>query len=166
MSSHVLSRNTHTASSRAGEGKVLADRIVGGGYTFKGALVLAVRALVVTQGAASLKVVTKILALHCVVTSFRAFDFLIVALLFRVSLSITQVSLPVTSLHRFGAFHLETPQSSLVKVIWSCCEAFTINGALANTFKALPTEQVPTTGLHWVRDQLQTDGTLQVFQGL
>ena len=41
-----------------------------------------------------------------------------------------------------------------------------IIGALFDAFDTLPTEQVPTAGLHWVRDQLQTDGALQIFQGL
>ena len=41
---------------------------------------------------------------------------------------------------------------------------FTINGTSVCALDALPTEQVPTTGLHWVRDQLQTDSAFQFLQ--
>ena len=83
-----------------------------------------------------------------------------------VLLSISQVSLPVTSPLKVGALHYKTHQSSLVEMVWSCGEPFTVNRANLCPFDAVLTEQVPTTGLHWVRDQLQTNRTLKLFQKL
>ena len=109
--------------------------------------------------------VRKIFLLNWTVAPFSTLDLLRDACTC-VFLSISQVSLPQATCLRVGALYLEAPQSSSVEVVWSWGEVFTINGALFDAFDALPTEQVPTTGLHWVRDQLQTDGTLQIFQRL
>ena len=86
------------------------------------------------------------------------------AYIFCVLLSISQVSLPVTSPLRVGTLHLEPTQSSLVEVVWSYTEPLTVNRASLYAIDAVSTEQVPTTGLHWVRDQLQTDGALYFIQ--
>ena len=75
-------------------------------------------------------------------------------------LSISQIILPLATSSFIMALHLEVAYSSLVEVIRSCGEDFTIDGAMCDAFNALSTEQVPTAGLHWVRDQFQTDGTL------
>ena len=152
MSGHFLSRNATTATSRAVKGKVLTDCEVGCSNIPVGALELAVRAMVVAQGTIFVKVAKKMLALHFVATPFRAIDLLKDACAFCVSLSISQVTLPHASPPRIGACHLETSQSSPVEMVLSCGEVFTIDGALFNVFDAVPTEQVPTTGLHWVRD--------------
>ena len=121
--------------------------------------------MVVTQGTQFTKMVRKIFLVYWTVAPFWTLDLLRDART-RVILSISQVSLPQTASLRVGALYIEAPQSSSVVVIWSCGEVFTIDGALFDAFNALPTEQMPTTGLHWVRDQFQTDGTIQIFQGL
>ena len=77
-----------------------------------------------------------------------------------VVVDISQVALPLTASSSVGALHLEVAYSSIVEEIRSCGEKLTIYRTFLNAFNTFPTEQVPTTGLHWVRDQLQTDGAL------
>ena len=116
--------------------------------------------MVVTEGAGFVKMSRKILAQHFAATPFGALNLLVDARVLCVLPSIPQVTLPQTSSLKIGALHFKATQSSSVEVVWSCGEVFTIDGALFDAFNALPTEQVPTSGLHWVRDQFQTDGAL------
>ena len=106
------------ATSRAVEGKVLTDREVWCGYVLVGTSELAVRAMVVSQGAVFVKVVRNILALHFVATSFGTLNLLRDTCAFCVSLSISQITLPLASPLRVRALHLETSQSPLVKWSW------------------------------------------------
>ena len=102
------------------------------------------------QGAGFTKMIRKILAQHFAATPFGALNLLGDACVFRVLFSISQISLPRASPLEIGTLNLEPLQSSFVEVVWSCGEVFMIDGALFDAFNTLPTEQVPTTGLHWV----------------
>ena len=71
-----------------------------------------------------------------------------------VLLSCPQFSHPGATFLSVGAFHLEITKSSVVEVVLSGCEVLSVDRTSLCPFDALATEQVPTSGLHWVRDQL------------
>ena len=131
------------------------------------ALFVAVGALVHPLGALILHMSCQLslLQLHIAAVVVAFHDY-IVAIGTGVFVSIPQTPLPLAASFFIGALHLEVKYSSLVEGIWICGEGFAIDRALFNAFNALSTEQVPTTGLHWVRDQLQTDGALELLQKL
>ena len=91
---------------------------------------------------------------------------LVTAHLAGVLLSCPQFSQPGAPLLRIGALHLEITKPSVVEVVWSCGEVYLVDRASLFPTNVFLTEQVPTTGLHWIKYQLQADATLQLLQYL
>ena len=68
--------------------------------------------------------------------------------------------LPLTASITSGVLHFYIAYSSLIVVVCMHSKLLFIDGASAYLPDTQSTEQVPTTGLHWARDHLQTDSTL------
>ena len=103
------------------------------------------------------------LQLHSAASIVTCHD-LIVAVCVLMHFCISQNALPLATSSFMGALHLEVAHSSFIDVVCMGSKLITIDGASYCPFNALPTEQVSTTGLHWVRVQLQTYGTLEFLQ--
>ena len=112
-----------------------------------GTLVLSLGACIVHM----IKLAVASLHLH-IAASVVTFHNLIVAVYISVSCGTSQVTLPLAASSFVGALHLEIAYSSIIVVVFVGSKLFTVNWAGLCPFDAFPTEQVPTTGLHWVRD--------------
>ena len=79
-------------------------------------------------------------SLHLFLTTLSAFHHLEVTDITGVLLSHPQFSLPVTTLLRVGALHLEATKSSAIEEVWKCGEGHTVNRANLCLFNARSTE--------------------------
>ena len=164
VSPHQSSSATPTG---AGEGHLWTSCEVCRGDFLVCVLVEAVRAIVLSVGARATPVLFQLPPFNLQATSTVGAcnnDIATVCLL--VCFGVYQITLPLAASPSVGALHLEVVHSSLIEVIRGCGEAVTIYRTSCSPCDAPTTEQVSTTGLNWGRDQLQTDGTLQLLQQL
>ena len=142
------------ASSWTGKGKRTTDGEMGCDDVIIRPDVSAVRTDILSTATRLLQVHAQTPSLHLFCTPSVTPHHLILAHFSRVILSCPQLSLPLASLLRVGTQNSKVSQPSLVEVVRGFSEALAIDGAVLSADNALSTEQVPTTGLHWVRDQL------------
>ena len=99
-------------------------------------------------------------SLKCCCRFIAAIDILILAVFFYAVIGIALAVLPLTASITLGVLHFYIAYSSLIVVVCMHSKLLSIDGASAYLPDTQSTEQVPTTGLYWVRDHLQTDSTL------
>ena len=118
-------------------------------------------------GTLNLHVISQVSPLHLHITvNVVTIHNLIGAVCVGVFFSISQTTLPLAAAFFVRAYHLEAANSSVIKGVCMESKSFTVDRtcAILYPYDTLPTEQVPTSGLHWVRDQIQTDGALEFIQ--